>query len=338
MIKCSFLIYPGWPGVSTILRNIRDELSLFDKNIQVETLDYDGNVNFNLLKKLKNDPPDYFFVGGFDKNVKLLIQNVNRDKTRTILVWCSPLTQMELGGEISRFMEVTECADNGLIDYLALLIESDYAFLSKIKKYFIYLPAFLNGKELEESILKNKDFNKGILDCDIYCAPCARKNIFIQLYALSLLKDKVKTHVNYMPGPASNQYINVLDKIIGQDYYRNDLWMQRGMYLRKIQQMDFCSQVTLSESFNYTAAEHMYYSVPVLFSRCSPIAKEFGQDLKKLVIENYDDVGEIYSKMKELIKDNSFRIEMGRLSSEFINKFSSKNKDILMNNLNDIIR
>ena len=88
----------------------------------------------------------------------------------------------------------------------------------------------------------------------------------------------------------------------------------RREYYRLIGRMAAGLQVSLAESFNYVAAEHMLLGVPVLTSRHVPCrAPE-----PRLVVDDEHSPSAIRATLVALLDDPSLRGELGRLSREHI--------------------
>ena len=331
-MKIFFIVYEGWPGVATALKSIKKITDDSLKQCSTEIIYISEKLDYNILRKVQVESPDYIFLGGWDNNIKTIVQNVPRPQTRIGLIWCSPVTQIDLGGEIPRFLDVWQNVQNGLIKDLFVMIESDYHVLREANMNVSYLPLYMDEDQLSvvEPDLSIKEGQ--YLDCDLFCAPCSRKNILSQMIALSLFEG-VKIHINYNPSPMSSLYI-AASRIFASDRIMNHSWMNREQYLRTVAAMDFGCQITLSESFNYTAAEHMYFGVPVLMSVASPLSS--AKEMKPLIIENHNDMLEIKSKIHEIMFSKKFRDEMSEICKEHVLRFNARSKTILIENLVEV--
>ena len=117
----------------------------------------------------------------------------------------------------------------------------------------------------------------------------------------------------------------------------NHGWIgDKGTYLSIIKSMDFAMQVTLSESFNYTAAEHMVLEVPVILSEVIPFAKD-SKEIAPIVIKRPEDISEINKAVGLMVSSESFRKEMGEASKIVFEKYNEKSKNLLTDNLSEII-
>ena len=334
-MKAYFLIVEGWPGVATALRSIQKILKSQYPDIVIENIGFEsGKLSFSTIRKLKQEPADLIFLGGWDNNVKLLVHNAVNPDTKITLLWCSPIVQTDLGGEISRFMEVLDFVKSGYIDNLGILLDYDYEFLKGLSPSVKYLPVWMDTDELDG--ISGVKLEEGFIHADIFCAPCSRKNVFLQMMALLKYKEKVKLHVNYMPNPNTMSYIGLGNKYFN-DNFINHLWMNRKSYLSHVKSMDIGLQVTLSESYNYTAGEHLYLGTPILLSKSTPISRNLPEGLDILIVDDYTNVSEVSKKIASIssIKDKK---ELSELCSEGIKSYNLRQKEILSQNLINIIK
>lgn len=335
-MNAKFVIFSCWPGVKTALGSIRKHLSETGCNCRTYEYGVEG-LNFKILSELKNQPPDYLIVGGWDNNIKMIVQNAVRSKTKVFLLWCSPVTQIDLGGEIGRFLEVLHFLKNGLIDHVGIILESDYQVLKNFHDGFEFFPIYMETDNMDSVNPNVSDYVDGKVNVDLFCAPNPRKNLISQMLVLSTFKN-VFVHTNYDNPMSSIPYQGMMNSFL-VNKHKNHPWLDRGKYLSFISSMDFASQVTLSESFNYTAAEHMYYGVPVMMGISSPISAGFTGDLRKnLLVEKHDDLQEMKVKIERLVSEENYRTEMGLLSQEYIRDFNNKNLERLKESMMGVFK
>lgn len=319
--KILLITKSGWPGVVNYFRNVKREIDNNYSNIDCEYLElnHHSSSHSNVIRRLKTEKIDSIMFGGWDATIKLLVLNSSPD-SKKILKWCSPVTQTELGGELNYFSEAMTFMSNGKLNNIALGLETDVDCLEKLHGSFTHLPIFMETNELD-SVVQDDSCRKEGLNCDMFCAPNLRKNILAQFFALSS-NPKVTLHINY----GSNANVsypaiaaNVLGKVV------NHGWIPRQKYLSTIKSMDFAMQVTLSESFNYAAAEHMYMGVPVICSEALPFARDT-KEIKDIVIRRPEDLSEIRNSINKICEDDIFRKEMGEASKEVFIKYNNKSK------------
>lgn len=328
-MKIQFSTFEHWPGVVSCLNNIKSIIKEKYPSAIIKTKNFDGpNLSFSTIKELKFDPPDFLFVGGWDNKIKTIVQNTS-PRTKVILMWCSPITQIDLGGEISRFFDVWNCLDTGQISYLAIPLETDCESLKALNKKVIHFPIYMDTSELDSNRI---DLNVEE-DCitDLFCAPCSRKNLLAQIIAIS--HHDVKLHTNYQPSPSNSLYIDAIHRVIKKN--ENFGWLSREDYLKAVQRSDFAMQVSLSESFDYVAAEHMYYEIPVILSNIIPYSSE--PEIQPLVVNDHQNIYEISKVIKRLVDSKNFREDYGAKSKEVITRYNNNSKNTLMENVNLIL-
>lgn len=323
-MKITFLTYEPWPGVYTILQSTKNLIEVNYPSIQIEEIKIEKQKVFDLrlINKIKMTRPDVLFCGGWDNWIKTIFSNIHGIKK--ILYWCSPASQIDMGGEIERFIDLLNCLKMKTISKVAILEENDFSSFKNISNDFIFLPVFMNFDELNR--LKTEKNKKDLTSCDLFCAPNPRKNIFASMIALKSYTDKIKIYTNYSQN--NNAYIKTANHLFKN--YENIIWMSRENYLKKIQEMDFFIQPSFSESFNFTAAEHMFYEIPGIISKTMPFSKN--KNLEKIVMETTDNLNEICKKIEYLFDEN-FRNEIGKICKEEIEKINNQNVDIVKNNL-----
>lgn len=316
MVKIVFATKSCWPGVENSLRSMMSVLQSEFPGHDVSYVDIpQSGFSSNLIHSLKMHPPEILILGGWDIAIRDIATNANKSKTKVFLEWCSPLSQTEMGNEIPLFIDVLNFLKMKILHGVILLLDTDYQVLKKEIEGLHYCPVCMDFNELENNRINIIKDRLGELKCDMFCAPNPRKNLFSQIFALRNF-DNLRVFVNYN----SREYVESVKRYLNRHEFCS--WMTRKDYLRRIQEMDFCSQVTFSESFNMTVAEHMYYEIPVV---CSSFLSYVTPAISELAVENPNNCQEIYSKIKTLIDDPSRIPELGEKC-----KFAVTNK----NNIN----
>jgi len=330
-MRFTFCTKSCWPGVKTALNGLRKVVK--ETYPEAENVMFDvpeGGMSSQVFRELKSYPPKILFVGCWDVSIRNIVQNVDKSKTKVFLLWCSPITQIELGGEIPQFVDVINFIKLGYIDYVSTLLENDANVLKHIKDNFCYTPVYMDFEELNEH--KIRRVSNIELECDLFCAPNHRKNILMQLLVLSQF-DKLKIRTNY----SSPFYQEISKRLLSRNSCLNHNWMTRGEYLKTIQMVDFSTQVSLSEGFNLTAAEHMYYGVPVICSNAIPFVKN-KKEISDLVVNDQTDAVEITECVRRMIDGGpEYRKEKGFAFKKIVEAENKKNKEIIINLLEKII-
>jgi len=321
MKRVFFCTKEQWPGVKRSLDSIKTVFGLIDPNII--TIGYNVPEGFDgsfvsLLKS--NNPPDLLVLGGWDNSIRNIVMNTNRSKTKIFLLWCSPLSQTDLSREIPFFIDVVNFLQIKMIDFVSVLLETDYNLLKNICNRFVYCPVYSDFSDLE----KNKQENykgDGSISCDMFCADNSRKNVLNQIMALSPFDCGV--NVNFQKA----EYIESCKRYLKKPIFHG--WMLREKYFKVIQMIDFGMQVSFSEGFNLTAAEHFYYGKPVICSSFLPYFKG-KKEVSEILVNDVSDCTEISKKVKSLIESKPLREDMGNLGRKLIIEKNNSNKEILV--------
>lgn len=316
-----------WPGVENSLKFMMGVLqSQFPgHNVSFVEIPQSG-FSGGIIHTLKMDPPDYLILGGWDRTIRDIVTNANRARTKIYLEWCSPLSQTEMGGEIPLFMDVVNFMKMKLLQGVMILLETDYQVLKNLDEGFHYCPVCLDFNELEKNRI-HVDKSDPNMKCDMFCAPNPRKNLFSQIFALRNFEN-LNVYVNYN----TREYVESVKRYLPHHEFCS--WMTRGDYLNKIQEMDFGSQVTFSESYNMTVAEHMYYGVPVV---CSSFLSYIHGGIDEIRVEDPNNCYEIYSKVKYLMDNPTAIPDIGERCKRSVINVNEKNRKEMIRFLGEII-
>ena len=339
MARFSLITNSFWGGVTRVFNTLEILLKKEypDSTVFKEFLST-NTFSFSILRDIRSNPPDVLFIGGWDNTLKTLVHNIDRNKTKVILVWCSPLTQVDLGGELGRFLDVWNLSQSGMISNVCLGVESNYQALNPTNKSISFTPFYFEENELDpyrQIVEKSSEFDSSKIHCDFFCAPCPRKNIFAQICSLSQFKENINPHFNYTDAGEGMRYIEAASSLLSN--ITNHGFLETQNYFSLIRQMDFGMQVTLSESFNYVAAEHMYMSIPVVLSKATPFVRYHNDDISGLIVDSPEDTRQISEIAGKIILDPVFRKEMGEVCFQYIKKYNDSSKSIFTENIKQMI-
>ena len=328
-----FATRPQWTGVYIHLKSVMNLVkNKFSDEYDVKWIDITtpNGISADIIKNIYYHNLDILFIGGWDMGIKNIFNNA-KINTKKISLWCSPLSQIDLGGETNLFIDICNALKNDIVNYISCSLKEDTFILQKLfNDSFFYSPVCLNTDELDkyynykEDKLKDNKFR-----CDLFCLPNARKNIILSLSVLNCIKN-LKTYTNYN----LNSYNNFIESHLNN--CENMQYFGRDDYLSVIQNMDFAVQNTFSEGFNITAAEHMYFNIPVFGSNCLPYYRyNKNNRIKDLIINVPSNPMELFDKITKL-KDKNILKELGELSKEIIVKINNDNKRVLVEELKRI--
>jgi hypothetical protein len=310
-----------WPGVKRSLDSLKKIFESIDPNINIISYNVPNCFDGSFISFLKgSNPPDLLVLGGWDNTIRNIVMNSDRSKTKIFLLWCSPLSQIDLSKEIPFFMDAVNFLQIKMIDYISVLLESDYNLLKQICNRFVYFPVYCDFSDLDKN--KQEDYKgDGSISCDMFCADNSRKNVFNQIMALSPFDCRV--NVNFQ----KPEYIESCKRYLKKPVFHG--WMSREQYLKILQTVDFGMQVSFSEGFNITAAEHFYYKKPVICPNFLPFLKG-KKEISEILINDISDCTEISNKVGNLIKNKQMREDFGNIGHKLVMEKNESNKGILI--------
>jgi hypothetical protein len=321
MMKIVFCTRECWPGVRRNLDSIKKIIEEMYPEADIQNYEVPNVPDMSFVHLLRGaSAPDFLFIGGWDGIIKNIVMNSNRTKTKIFLNWCSPLSQIDLGGEIPLFFDVVNFMGIKEIDYVTVLLESDYKVLREMSDRFVYAPVYNDFSALEDKRKGSVPRAENEINCDMFCAANPRKNILNQIFALGQLP--VRTHINF----SQPMYVEAAKRYLKHPVIHG--WVDRQKYLDLIQSMDFAMQVTLSEGYNITLAEHFYYDVPVICPWFLPYFKN-KTEIADLLVNDPTDCSEVREKVLHLFGNKNARKELGNIGKKLILEDNQRNKQIL---------
>lgn len=314
------LTYKGWNGVEAALNTIIQTFGVGE----IKFLD-EGHLNIEkYFYKLNIFKYKTIIIGGYGDAVNALIEKMP-PTTKIISLWCSNILQSELTRETHAMSQMIKYLANGKIFSLAFIDFNSYQTLKSLlpKLNVSYLPVF--SVPTQPSVKINLPQETSNFNIDVFCTPDGRKNIINQLFILSQIST---VHTNYEIEPYK-LFVKTIPNVI--NYGR----MLKENLTNYSASMDLCSQVSLNESYNYVAADHMFLGVPVLSSMFVPAIMEIDDNLikKYLIIQDPTSMEEMRNKVNFLKNNPSLLKELGCRCKEGVAIMSKKRKQVLIKNL-----
>ncbi len=227
-------------------------------------------------KQVKED--DLVIFGAYHQVYALPIRRL---KCKKFLLWTSPLLQMELSpDEPNIFNFVLDLKDRGIIDQIWF---GDPGMWKAYEDKGFHMPYPLDVDRLM-AFRKPDPERQGI---SLFCPWTPRKNILTQLAAVKIVQKDFPDSVLY--GNNMNVYTPIAQRM-GVSFVDCG-WMKDDVYYQMIQKVKVGLQVFLSESFCFTAFDHMILGTPVIASACLDWLPD------QLKVKNSDDPVEIADKI-----------------------------------------
>ncbi|MFH1730718.1 MAG: glycosyltransferase family 9 protein [Planctomycetota bacterium] len=254
-------------------------------------------------------PPGLCVLGGWRRDYAAYIRRHHRrSDVAFALSWHSSWNQIEQSGEWRCLTEAFELLRGGLITKLFASCEETAAVLSQMRDGVEWLP-----NTIDTSVAERAAQRAAGRDIDLFCSASPRKNIYPQLAALA--GADATLHVNHSFSAAEHEAASMLRVRV----VRHSL-PKREEYYDVIARMAAGLQVSLAESFNYVAAEHMLLGVPVVTSRHVP-CKAPGNEL---VVDDEHSPAAVRAKLVPLLDDAALRGELAQRCREHILRLADK--------------
>ena len=242
-------------------------------------------------------PPGLCVLGAWRREYPAYIRKHRRADVTFALSWHSSWSQIEQTREWSYLEKALGLLRAGLVSRLFVSCEETAAVIGKMAKGNVtWLPDAVDTR-LARRVVSDRRPGRHV---DLFCSSVPRKNLYPQVAALS--DTNAVLHVNDM----NRRAVEPVARALGVKTARHTL-PGRVDYLRLIAGMTAGLQVSLAESFNYVAAEHMLLGVPVLTSRHVPCRLPDG----RLVVEDEHSPAAIRAKLLPLLDDPALRDELG---------------------------
>ena len=258
-------------------------------------------------------PPGLCILGGWRRDYAAYVRrHYRRSHVTFALSWHSSWNQIEQSGEWCGLAKALELLRAGRIAKLFVSCEETAAVLGRMRSGVEWLPNTLDTRLAERPATEPAG-----RDVDLFCSACPRKNLYPQLAALA--GAGATLHVNRTFPAAAHEAAAMLSVRV----VRADL-PERGQYVDAIGRMAAGLQVTLAESFNYVAAEHMLLGVPVLVSRHVPCKPPD----ERLVVDDEHSPAAIRAKLLPVLDEPALRTELAGRAREHIVNLADKHNRI----------
>jgi len=332
--KILLTTFSGWPGACTAFRHIA-KLTGFSFSFLDEMLcgtkysDLKGHftkvsttlkaaIQFYTLKNFLNY--DYIVIGGYTKEIELLIKRLKNKGKKVYIHWFSTPGQSEMSkGELYSMHRILELLNNYTIDAL-FVNRRAYKALEPIPR-MILLPHPI----CTELITTNRKVTKlPGYNIDLFLPFRPGKNILTQVLAVRKVDKNVSIHSN-----VDNQIILALIKYLDVKFTKY-YWLKSNEYYNLISRMTLSLQVTHTESFNYAVAERMCLGIPPLatFNIYFLSKDKFLQ--KHLCVDAPDSVDSIAKKLKTILYEPTLREELSSACIERIMSVAGENNQEML--------
>ena len=302
----------GFPGSNKALAQLEGTTGL-TRHFVIESMHPRGvDIKFFALY-LREQTPSLVIFGGWHPVYDALIKSLPRS-SRVAVYWTSSPAQTDTSSEAQKLADVLR---NKRIDKV-LFSSREFAMAINSSREGLYLPVTMSGEDARQETFDDEGLFK--ISLFFSSAEYRRKNLLNSLIATSLLKKKYILYLNRssrLPG------YGAIARKLGVNY--TDFgWMRAEKYQNVLSTVDLGLQVSLSESYNYVAAEHFLRGKPVIVSRAVPVVDDFSPALKKrLIVDDFDNPFEIKEKILFFMNNPQEKKRIGNLAYQ---EFSAINK------------
>ena len=258
-------------------------------------------------------PPGLCILGAWRRDYPAYIRKHRRPDVTFALSWHSSWNQVEQGREWPYLAKTLDLLRAGHIARLFVSCKETAAVVGKMVAGVEWLPDTLDTA-LAERIVPVRRPGRHV---DLFCSGTPRKNLFAQVAALA--DADAILHVNAM----NEKAVAPVAKALGVKTAKHSL-PRPADYLQAIAGMTVGLQVSLAESFNYVAAEHMLLGVPVLVSRHVPCRPADHQ----LTVDDEHSPAAIRAKLLPVLDDPALRDDLGAACREHITALASEHNRV----------
>lgn len=237
----------------------------------------DHYVVDEVLPKEIGDSYDVVIVSGHSGKYDQILESQADSK---YVVWQSSILQTQLESEFKQIKKIKELELSKTID--GVLCGDNNCV--KLFQNGIWVPNFSHFKPK----FSNNNFRiEGKTNISALGPSKSRKNLFTVLAALEHLSDDFVVHINV----SEKVYKEQIEGIFDTSQIINHGWLEDEDYYALIKQCDFGVQLSVAESYDYVAAEHMLLGTPIICSHSVPAIS-----IQDLQVSNHENSGELLAK------------------------------------------
>lgn len=237
---------------------------------------------------------------GYSGNYNKLIEA----DVKKVVVWHSSLLQTQLEKEVNQVRRIKNLLDEQKIDTVFCTDRNCLKFFegaSWLPNVYIVEPTFS-----DKSLVDTEKVNISALG-----PSKERKNLFTILQAVMHLSDDYRVHINV----SDDFYDNNIKGLFDENKIVNHGWLEREDYFSLIKQCNLGVQLSVGESYNFVAADHLVCGTPVICS--SSIRAIPSRDLH---VANLENSGELIGKIDEVRRANK------KKRQDWVTDFQQQNK------------
>jgi glycosyltransferase involved in cell wall biosynthesis len=309
--------FAGFPGTDRHLRELARVIGL-SRHVALTSPDPASPEIAFLRQYLSDSRPSLVLFGGWHACYDPLADDLFRIGVRLGIGWTSSPAQTDLSGEAHLLARLLE---DSRISHWFFAGDGFAAPLSAAGKSCFDFPFVLAVPELCPEREPN---SPPVLSFFFSPNEYRRKNVLASLLALAQVETPYVLHLNGLS--RREEYRNLLETI--RIPYVDLGWMDEDSYERALCRVDIGLQLSLAETFNCVAAEHMLRGIPVLVSPMVPCAHGLGEDVRDLLlVRDPDSPSEIATRIEELLRRPDERKRVGREARKSLIDANARNAE-----------
>ena len=287
----------GFPGSDTALANLSAATGR-TRHLVLTTSD-PGGLEIRFFRRyIRQAAPSLVIFGGWSDVYRPLVQSLTRAGCKVAVYWTSSPGQTGLAGELR---SLATLLDDPHVDHLWLVHRGTALALRQLEPKCAWLPNVF-PPPAHESVGRRHRQSRSTAHISLFCSPreAPRKNAWCQLLALAGFEHPYHLHLNVL---ASQKPFDRLLRLLRIPFTDHG-WMVRETYERVIGEMDVGLQVSMAESFNFVAADHILRGVPVLASPMVPVIADLPHSVsQRLIVARPDDPLAVRAALGALLRD-----------------------------------
>lgn len=285
----------GFPGSNTALANLSAAAN-GTRHIVLTTSDPDGSEVKFFQQHFRETRPSLAIFGSWSDAYRPLVGSLAKNGCRIAVYWTSSPGQTGITGELATFARLLE---DPVVDDIWFPHRGYAGALGRTHAKCGWLPNVFPPPP--RGMSRRRPRRRGApAHISLFCSPneAARKNVWCTLLALSGLGRPYHLHLN---GLSARQPYSRLLELLKVPFTEHG-WMERDQYERTITEMDVGLQISMAESFNFVAADHLLRGVPVLASAMVPVIADLPRAVRqRLVVDRPDDPPAIGRALRVLL-------------------------------------
>jgi glycosyltransferase involved in cell wall biosynthesis len=209
--------------------------------------------------------------------------------------------------------------------------------LDKVKVIYLGInDKYLSGK-LSDSYLKNIDYNSKYILAVLSCVKYHNIINLLKAFKFLLNESDIKIKLVLVSQVLDKNYFKKIKDYIKINFQNNEIILinnLKGKYLLNLyKNAELYLFSSYCESFGFTSLEAMSQKCPVLISKNSALPEINSNACEYF---NPDDEIEIKNKMYEILKNQTFKIELANRGYNHVQKFTWK--DNLKNTISELLK